>query len=102
MAPEHPSVRTLLGFPDAKILKVAEQVYREECALAPRVVPCRQQDECMREQHHELTKCMARAGIEGKFRLARPTARGRRCSYSYSTSWAYSSSAGPLGAELAK
>ena len=28
LAPEHPSVKTLLEYPDSEILKVAEQVYK--------------------------------------------------------------------------
>ena len=42
LAPEHPSVQTLLGTPDEEILKVAEQVYRREHAVVPSVLPCRQ------------------------------------------------------------
>ena len=72
MSPEHPSIRTLLGSPDAEILKVAEQVYRGESAVVPSILPCRHQDECMRELHQELTKCMVRAGLQGESRLARP------------------------------
>ena len=91
MASEHPSVRTLLGSLDADILKVAEHIYREECAVVPGMLPCRQQDECMRELHKEL------AGLQGKSGLLRPTARGRRCSHGHSISWACSPSAGPQG-----
>ena len=40
MAPEHPSVRTLLGSTDAEILKIIEQVYQGECLVAPRVLCC--------------------------------------------------------------
>ena len=42
-APEHPSVQTLLGFPDAEILKVAEQVCSGEHVVVPSVLPNRQQ-----------------------------------------------------------
>ena len=97
MAPEHLSMRTLLGSPDAEILKVAEQVYRAECAVVPSILPHRQQDDCMRELHQELTKCMARDGLQGESGLARSTASGRRCSHSHSASWACSPSAGPWG-----
>ena len=38
-APKHPSVQTLLGYPDAAILKIAEQVYRGEWTLAPTILP---------------------------------------------------------------
>ena len=73
-----------------------------ECAVAPHILPCRQQDECMRELHQELTMYMARTGLEYKSGLARSTARGRRCSHSHSVSQACSPSAGPWGMELAK
>ena len=49
LASEQPSVQNLLGSPDAEILKVAEQVYRGELAVAPSVLPCIQQDGCMKE-----------------------------------------------------
>ena len=45
---------------------------------------------------------MARAGLQHKPMLARPTTRGRRCSYSCSTSCVHSPSAGSQGAESAK
>ena len=38
-APEHPSVYTLLGSMDTDILNDAEQVYQEECVVAPSVLP---------------------------------------------------------------
>ena len=87
-SPEHPSMRTLLWSQDAETLKVAEWVYWGECAVAPSILPCRQQDECMRELHQELARCMARADLLGESSLARPTARGRRCSHNCSISWA--------------
>ena len=95
--PEHPFMMTILGSPDAEILKVSEQVYKEECAVTPNTLPHRQQDEYMRELCQVLTKCMARAGLQVKSRLARPIARGRRGSHSLSVSWASSPSAGTLG-----
>ena len=73
-----------------------------ECIVAPCVLPHQRHEECMTELHKELTKHMARAGIQSKPRLARPTARSRRHSHSCSTSLAFFSSAGPLGAESAK
>ena len=39
LAPEHPSMQSLLGSPDAEILKVVEQVYRGEHAVATSVLP---------------------------------------------------------------
>ena len=39
LAPEHPSMWTLLGSPDEEILKVAEQVYRGQLAVVPSVLP---------------------------------------------------------------
>ena len=38
-APEHPSVWTLLGSIDTEILKIAEQVCRGECVVAPSMLP---------------------------------------------------------------
>ena len=35
VAPEHPSVRTLIGTTDDAIIQVAEQVYQGEWTLAP-------------------------------------------------------------------
>ena len=67
-APEHPSVWTLLGSPDAEILKVAEQVYWGEDMVAPSVFPHQQQNGCMRKLHQELARCMARAGLQNKTR----------------------------------
>ena len=61
LVPEHPPVWTLVGSPDAEILRVAEQVYWGEHVVAPSVLPCCQQDECMRDLHQELARCMARA-----------------------------------------
>ena len=55
-APEHPSMWTLLGSPDAAILKIAENVYRGEWTLAPSILPHRQQDYCIRILHQQLAK----------------------------------------------
>ena len=38
-SPEHPSVRTLLGSTDAKILKITKHVYQGECVVAPNMLP---------------------------------------------------------------
>ena len=43
-AAENPSVWILLGFSDAEILKVAEQVYKGELTVEPGVLPCKQED----------------------------------------------------------
>ena len=59
-----------------------------ECVVAPSVLPHQWHDECMRELCQELTKHMARASLQGKPGLARPTARSRRCSNGHSASWA--------------
>ena len=48
-----------------------------ECIVTLGVLPHQQHDECMRELHQELTKCMARAGPQGELGLTRPTARSR-------------------------
>ena len=62
MAPEHPSVWTLLGSMDAEILKIAKQVYQGECAVGNQaVLPHQWHEECIRKLHQELAPCMARA-----------------------------------------
>ena len=94
---EHPSVWILLGSPGAEILKVVEQVYRRELAVAPSVLPCRQQDGCMRKLCWELTRHMSRASLQSETRTARPSLRGQRCSCSHSIQWACSPSARPWG-----
>ena len=99
---EHPSVWTLLGSPDAAVLKSAEQVYTGECTLAPSVLPHRQQEECMRILHQELGKCMSRAGLQSKTGPARTSLRSWRCSCSHSASQTWSLSARPQGAKSAK
>ena len=76
LAPE----QTLLGSPDAEILKVAEQVYRGELTVAPSVLPHKQQDACMRELHQELARCITRAGLQSEVGSAGPSSRGQRCS----------------------
>ena len=50
------------------------------------VLPHRKQDECMRELYQELAMCMARAGLQSKTRLARPSLRSQRCSHGNSAS----------------
>ena len=102
LAPEHPSMWTLLGSPDAEILKVTEWVYREELVITPSVLPSKQPDGCMRELHQELARCMARASLKSEVGAARPSSRGQRHSYSHSISQACSPSAGPQGMEVAK
>ena len=94
MTPKHPSICTLLGSTDVEMLKIAEQAYWGECIVVPSVLPHQWHEECMRELHQELTKCMARAGLQNP---ARATTRSRRCSYSHSTSWTHSPSPGPWG-----
>ena len=68
-----------------------------ECVVAPSILPCRQQDECMRELHQELTKHMARASLQSKTRLARPSLRSWRHSHSHSSSQPWSPLARPWG-----
>ena len=97
MAPEHPPICTLLGSMDAELLKIAKQVYLGECIVVFSVLPHQWHDECIRELCQELAKCMTRAGLQGKLRPARPTARGGRCSCSHYASWAWSPSAGTQG-----
>ena len=97
-APEHPSIRTLLGFEDATIMKVTKQVYLGEYVLAPSMLPCQWQEECIIELCIELAWCMARAGLWSEPGPARPTLWSRRCSHN----WAWSPSAEPQWAEVAK
>ena len=94
----HPSVRTLLGFTDAEILKVTKQVYQEGYVMAPSVLPCWWQEECIKELHLELAWCMARAGLQSAPEPAMPTLWSRGCSHS----WAQYPSAELHGAEAAK
>ena len=89
-APEHPSVQTLLGSPDAVVLKVAEQVYSRELAVVPSVLSHKQQDRCMRELCQELAGHMARASLQSEVGLPGPSSRDQRCSHSCSISQACS------------
>ena len=72
-APEHPSVRTLLGSTNADILKVTEKVYQGECVTAPIVLPQLQQEECIKELCLELAQHTARAGLQNGSGSTRPT-----------------------------
>ena len=78
LAPEYPSVQTLLGSLDEEILKIAEQVYRGELAVATSVLPHKQQDECMRELCHELTRCMTRASLQSETKMTQSFLKGWR------------------------
>ena len=71
MAPEHPSIWTLLGSTDVEILKIAEQIYWEECVVALSVLHHLWQEECIKELCKDLAQCMARAGLQGGPGLAR-------------------------------
>ena len=97
-----PFVRTLLGSPDAEILKVVEQVYRGELAVVPNVLPYRQQDGWMRDLYQKITMYMARTGLQSDTRAARPSSRGQRHPHSHSIKLACSPSAGPWWTEVAK
>ena len=92
MAPEHPSMRTLIGTTNDTILQVTEQVYQGEWTLAPNLLSCQQNKDCMRELQQELNKCMARAGLHGAPHLA-GSSRSRRCSHGCSASQTQSPSA---------
>ena len=89
--------QTILGSTDAEILKITEQVYQGECVVAPSVLPCWWQEECIKELYQELAQHMARAGLQSWPRPARPTSPGRRCSHGHSTSWSWSPLARPWG-----
>ena len=65
-----------------------------ECVVAPSVLPHWWHEECIKELHEELAKCMARACLQNEPRPARPTARSGRCSHNSSTSQVCSLSAG--------
>ena len=54
-APEHHSMRSLLGTTDDAIIKVVKQVYQGEWTLAPSVLSHHQHDECMREYGRSWT-----------------------------------------------
>ena len=69
--------------------------------MAPSMLSCQQQDDCMRELQQELNKCMARAGLQGTPGLAWPS-RSRRYSHGHSTLWTHYPSAEPQGREAAK
>ena len=84
------------GFRDLKGCRTSLQ---GEHIVAAGMLPCRQQDEWMRELHQELTRYMARAGLQSKTRPARPSLRS---SHGYSTSQTQSPSAGPQGQSSAK
>ena len=81
VAPEHPSVRALLG----AIIQVAEQVYQGEWTLALSMLSYQQHNECMRELLQELSRHMASAGLWVTPNLMRPS-RSRRWSWGYSAS----------------
>ena len=63
MAPEHPSVRTLLGSTDQEILDVAEHVYQGQYKVALSMLPRRLQDQFMAKLHEELSKQLVRANL---------------------------------------
>ena len=102
LAPEHPSMWTLLGSPNEEILEVVEQVYRGELSVVPSVLPCQWQDWCMGELCQELARHMARAGLQSKVGLARTAARGQKCFHSCFISQVCSPSSKCQGTEVAK
>ena len=65
-APEDPSVQTLIGYQDSKLLQVMEQIYKGEYVIAPSVFTCVQHDDFMRELQWELSGHMTRAGLWSK------------------------------------
>ena len=85
MAPEHPSMWTLIVATDEAILQVAEQVYWGEWTLALSVLSCKQQDDCMRELWQELNRCMSRAGLQDT--PGSPGPSRSRCSCGCSALW---------------
>ena len=75
-APEHPSVRTLLGSTDQEILDVAEHICRGQYEVAPSVLPQRLQDQFMAELYEELSKCLVRASLQSAIATAQSLSRG--------------------------
>ena len=98
-APEHPTIRTLLGSTDAEISRVDEKVYWGEYVIAPSVLPFQQQEECIRELHLELAQHMARAGLQSRPRSARPTSQSRGCSHSQAS---FSGASGGRGSQTSQ
>ena len=99
-APEHPSVKALLGATNGPIIQMAEQVYWGEWTLAPSMLCHHQQDECMRELWQELGRQRVRAGLQGAGVMR--SSRSRRCSWGYSASWTHYPSAESKTREAAK
>ena len=64
-APEHPSMRALLGATNNAIIHVAKQVYQGEWTLTPSELSHCQHGNCMRELWQELNRCRARASLQG-------------------------------------
>ena len=104
-APEHPSVQTLSGYPDAEILKVVEQVYRQTACSCTKCTPL-QTTGWVHEGAVSMRLVLDAHGQGWFYRVrlgqSRPTSRGQRCSHSCSISQACSPSAGPWGTEVAK
>ena len=92
MAPEYPSVITLLGSPDQEILDVAKWVYRGQYKVAPSVLPHRLQDHFMARLHEELGKWLVRASLLSVTATAWSLSRERRHSQAHSSSWTSSPS----------
>ena len=87
-APEHPSVRTLLGSTDQEILDVMEQVYRGQYEVVSSIQFCRHQDQFMGKLHEEQGQHMVRAGLCGVMVTAHFLSRGRRHPQAHSSSQA--------------
>ena len=85
-APEHHSVRILIATTDDAIIQVAKEVYWGEWTLAPSMLSCHQDNDCMRELGQDLSKHMARAGLQCATSLRR-SSRSRRCSQGHSAFW---------------
>ena len=88
---KHPSVRALLGSTDDAIIQVAKQVYQGEWTLAPSMLSHHQYDDCMRELWQELTRCMARASLQGA-QGTQGALSLMRTSRSWRYSWGHSAS----------
>ena len=102
MAPEHPSVRTLLGSTKQEILDVVEWVHRGQYEVAPSVIPCMLQNQFIINLHEKLGKCLVRAGLKSVMTTAWSLSIGRRHLWACSSSWSRSPSANCRRKEVAR
>ena len=102
MAPEHPSIITLLGSTDQEILDVVEQVYKGQYEVAPNILPHRCQYQFMAKLHKDLGQCLVRVGLCGTMGTAWSLSMERRHLWACSLSQARSPSVESRRKEVAK